>query len=98
MAKKKSSGRTKRNQYDEYLAVAYKKTCRDVAVLGFEFATEESQHKFHYGLMEYAMHKYLLYDGHGNRANVITEWPDDLRSIAESFDGTEYRVMLDEEI
>lgn len=48
--------------------------------------------------MEYAMHKYLLYDGHGNRANVITDLPDDLRSIAESFDGKEYRVMLDEEI
>lgn len=98
MAKKKSSGRTKRNQYDEYLAAAYKKTCRDVAVLGFEFATEERQHQFHYALMEHAIHKYILYDGHGFRANVITEWADDLRAVAESFDGKEFRVMLDEEI
>ena len=100
MAKKKSSGRTKRNQYDEYLAVAYKKTCRDVAVLGFEFATEERQHKFHYGLMEYAVDKYMLYDVNGNRANVITskDNADAMRAIAESFDGSEYRVILDKEI
>ena len=97
MAKKKSN-RTRRDQYDDYLLAAYKKTCKDVSVLGFEFATEERQKQFHYGLMEHVMHKYLLYDGHGNRANVITDWPDDLRSIAESFDGKEFRVMLDEEI
>ena len=80
MAKKKSSGRTKRNQYDDYLMVAYKKTCRDVAILGFEFATEERQHQF--------------------RANVIAsnENANALRAIAESFDGSEYRVILDEEI
>lgn len=100
MAKKKSSGRTKRNQYDEYLTTAYKKTCRDVAVLGFEFATKERQHQFHYGLMEHAIDKYMMYDGHGIRATVITENEnaDALRAIAESFDGSEYRVMLDEEI
>ena len=97
MAKKKT-GRTRRDQYDEYLSAAYHKTCRDVSVLGFEFFTEERQHQFHYALMEHAMQKYMLYDGHGIRANVITEWPDDLRVIAQSFDGKEYRVMLDEEI
>ena len=97
MAKKKT-GRTLRDQYDEFLSAAYHKTCRDVSVLGFEFATEERQQQFHYGLMEHAMKKYILYDGHGIRANVITEWPDDLRVIAQSFDGTEYHVMLDEEI
>lgn len=100
MAKKKSSGRTKRNQYDEYLMAAYKKTCRDVAVLGFEFATEERQHQFHYGLMEHSIDKYMLYDGNGNRANVIAsnENANALRAIAESFDGTEYRPLLDAEI
>ena len=97
---KRTNKRTRRNQYDDYLAVAYKKTCRDVAVLGFEFATEESQHKFHYGLMEYAVDKYMLYDGNRNRANVITskDNADAMRAIAESFDGSEYRVILDEEI
>ena len=99
MAKKKSN-RTRRDQYDDYLLAAYKKTCKDVSVLGFEFATEERQKQFHHGLMEYAMHKYLLYDGHGNRANVITskDNADAMRAIAESFDGKEYRVMLAEEI
>ena len=97
---KKNTGRTRRDQYDEYLSVAYRKTCRDVAILGFEFATEERQHQFHYGLMEHAIDKYMMYDGHGTRATVITgkENADALRAVAESFDGTEYRVMLDEEI
>lgn len=97
---KKNTGRTRRDQYDEYLSVAYRKTCRDVAILGFEFATEERQHQFHYGLMEHSIDKYMLYDGNGNLANVIAsnEYANALRAIAESFDGTEYRVMLDEEI
>jgi hypothetical protein len=42
----------------------------------------------------------MLYDGNGNRANVITskDNADAMRAIAESFDGSEYRVILDEEI
>lgn len=97
---KKNTGKTRRNQYDEYLTVAYRKTCRDVAVLGFEFATEERQHQFHYGLMEHAVEKYMMYDGTGKRATVISDHGNEnaLRAIAESFDGTEYRVILDEEI
>lgn len=100
MAKVKTTGKTKRNQYDEYLIAAYKKTCRDVAVLGFEFDTEERQHQFHYGLMEHAVDKYMLYDGNGTRANVIAsnENANALRAIAESFDGKEYRPLLDEKI
>lgn len=100
MAKVKTTGKTRRNQYDEYLIVAYKKTCRDVAVLGFEFDTEERQHQFHYGLMEHSIDDYLLYDGNGYRAIVISlkENAKTIRAIAESFDGKEYRPLLDEKI
>ena len=96
----KQAKRTRRTQYDEYLMSAYHKTCKDVSVLGWEFPTEERQHQFHYGLMEHAVERYMLYDGDRFRARVVTskENADALRAIAESFDGKEFKVMLDEEI
>ena len=99
MAKKKSN-RTRRDQYDDYLLAAQKKTCKDVLVLGFEFPTESRQKQFHYWMMTYALSEYLLYDGNGNRANIITndKHAPDVRSIALSFDGKECSPKLDEEI
>ena len=97
---KKSNVRTRRNQYDEFLNRAYHKTCKDVEVLGFEFPSEERQKQFHYGLMEYCLDDYLLYDGAGCVARVICakQFADKMRGQAENFDGKEFRVMLDEEI
>lgn len=97
---KKDKARTRRNQYDEFLVSVYKKTCRDVDVLGFEFENQERQKQFHYALMEHALDSYLLYDGADNIARVLCApgCADELRSIAAGFDAKEFRVMLDETI
>ena len=97
---KKRNVRTRREQYDEFLVSTYKKTCRDVDVLGFEFEKDERQKQFHYGLMEHALDSYLLYNGMENRAHVICkrDCADEIRRIASGFDGKEFRVMLDEAI
>ena len=96
----KQAKRTRRTQYDEYLMSAYHKTCEDVAVLGFEFPTEERRNQFHYALMEFCLDEYLLFDGSGRVARVICakQFADKMRGQAENFDGKEFRVMLDEEI
>lgn len=96
----KQAKRTRRTQYDEYLMSAYHKTCKDVAVMGFEFPTEERQRQFHYGIMEHAVDRHMLYDGAGFRARVVAskDNADALRAIAESFDAKEFKVMLEEEL
>lgn len=100
MAKKKQPGRTRRAQYDDFLQAAYKKTCAGCEIVGFEFPTQERQQQFHYALMEYGVDKYLFYDGNGVRATVVAEngKAGGFKDIAESLDGVEIRVRLDEEI
>ena len=100
MAKSKTGGKTRRDQYDEILSAAYHKTCKDCAVLGFEFESESKREQFHYALMEYCIDKYKLFDGNGCRANVVTDKANaaEIRGIAGGFDGGEYRVQLDAEI
>lgn len=94
------STRTRRAQYDDFLRAAYKITCRDCTIVGFEFETPERQQQFHYALMEHAMENYLFYDGNGTRATVVAtkEQGTAFRSIAESFDGREIKIFLDEPI
>lgn len=96
----KQAKRTRRTQYDEYLMSAYHKTCKEVAVLGFEFPTEERRNQFHYSLMEFCLDEYLLFDGSGRTARVIcgNQFADKMRGHAGNFDGKEFRAMLDEEI
>ena len=50
--------------------------------------------------MEYGVDKYLFYDGNGVRATVVAEKgkAGGFKDIAESLDGVEIRVRLDEEI
>lgn len=100
MARSKTGGKTRRDQYDEILSAAYHKTCKDCIVLGFEFESESRREQFHYALMEYCIDKYKLFDGNGCRANVVTDKANaaEIRGVAGGFDGGEYRVQLDAEI
>lgn len=97
---RKEKGRTRRQQYDEFLTSVYKRTCRDLAVLGFDFGTAERQKQFHYELMVLALDSYLLYDGLGPKAHIICAkgCADEIRRIAVNNAGKEFRVMLDETI
>lgn len=100
MARSKTGGKTRRERYDEILLAAYHKTCKDCIVLGFEFPTEERAILFHYSVLVLDWDNYYIFDLVGCRAVVVAKKAeaDNLRAAAKEFDGTEYRVRLDEEI
>lgn len=87
-------------QYDEFLQSAYKTTCAGCEIVGFEFPTPERQQQFHYAVMEYGVDQYFFYDGNGPRGIIIAPKGkcDTFKAIARSFDGSEFRVRLDEQI